>query len=752
MTRTKFDLLATNVINVILFVIIFCFGFIRWQKLEEVVVESNNSQKRFRDIHSALINTVELTNLGEQVYGWTDEDVSQYKAKLAEAGTLLDRLGGFYPTAKTDSMKSVLNEKGRLLLRIHETTVKRSENENRLTKDRRVTVKDSVTTIMHRTGHIFRSSSEEVTSKTKNRTVLVPSVNQAVMTEQAHYGMELCALNDSLAGVNRWLDVNMRQILNADVKTAEREQEQLQAKASCIGHTTFMWGMTLLFVAFFLNIGNSYRRARTVKKLESESEKNMHLYKSRREMMYMVTHELRTPLSPVIGYSSLMKQTANLDKTNKKYLDKIYESAEKMKTLINSLLEYFAIESDKTDIAKKPFNMKNMAEMMTATYALEARQKGLEFIANDCENLALMGDESKLIQIGSNLLANAVKFTEAGSVSLNVTYEDDALKIEISDTGIGIAEEEQQKIFEPFKQLGKAKAMATDGIGLGLSIVSQLVKLMDGNIELQSRVGEGSRFTVTIPVERMTEDNYAVAEKKPTEDDGIRRVLAIDDTESFLDMMRDILRENGVECDTCMKAKELVEHMREKDYDLLVIDLKMPEINGIELAQTLRESEVGNSKSVKMVVSTAWSDDHDVHELLDKGFDGILSKPFNTQDLMDMVNRFIPRGRKREVPDLSNASLNILPKLIKEVEDGVTALKEGLERNDIEQVGEWCHRLAGSWGMIHADEPLDELHELLKSQETMDGKALQTVIGKVEAMGNTIVRKAKERIRELENE
>jgi CheY-like chemotaxis protein len=478
----------------------------------------------------------------------------------------------------------------------------------------------------------------------------------------------------------------------------------------------------------------------------------MHLYKSRREMMYMVTHELRTPLSPVIGYSSLMKQTANLDRTNKKYLDKIYESAEKMKTLINSLLEYFAIESDKTDIAKKPFNMKNMAEMMTATYALEARQKGLEFIANDCENLALMGDESKLIQIGSNLLANAVKFTETGSVSLNVTYEDDALKIEVSDTGIGIAEEEQQKIFEPFKQLGKAKAMATDGIGLGLSIVSQLVKLMDGNIELQSHVGEGSRFTVTIPVERMTEENYAVAEKKPTEDDGIRRVLAIDDTESFLDMMRDILRENGVECDTCTKAKELVEHMREKDYDLLVIDLKMPDINGIELAQTLRESEVGNSKSVKMVVSTAWSDDHDAHELLDKGFDGILSKPFNTQDLMDMVNRFIPKGRKREVPDLSNASLNILPKLIKEVEDGVTALKDGLERNDMDQIGEWCHRLAGSWGMIHADEPLDELHELLKSRETMDEKALQTVIGKVEVMGNTIVKKAKERIGELENE
>ena len=752
MTRAKFDLLATNVINIILFVSIFCFGLIRWQKLEEIVTESNSSQERFKNIHSALINTVELTNLGEQVYGWTDDDVSLYNTKLSEADTLLDRLGSFYPAAKTDSMKYVLHEKGRLLMRIHETTVKRSENENRLTKDRPVTVKDSVTTIMHRTGHIFRSSSEEVTSKTKDRTVFVPSVNQAVMTEQAIYGMELCALNDSLTDVNKWLDVNMRRILNTDIKTAEREQEQLQIRASSIGHVTFMWGMALLFIVFALNIGNSYRRARVMKKLEKESEKNRNLYKSRREMMYMVTHELRTPLSPVIGYSSLMKQTAKLDETNKGYLNKIYESAEKMKTLINSLLEYFAIESEKTDIAKKPFNMRNLAEVMTATYALEARQKGLEFNANECENLALMGDESKLIQIGSNLLANAVKFTETGSISLNVSWEDDLLTMEVSDTGIGIAEDERQKIFEPFKQLGKAKAMAKDGIGLGLSIVSQLVRLMDGHIELQSNVGEGSKFTITIPIERMTEENYAVTEKKDTEDDGIRRILAIDDTESFLDMMRDILRENGVECDTCTKAKDLVEHMREKDYDLLVIDLKMPEINGIELAKTLRESEVGNSRSVKMVVSTAWSDDHDAQELLDKGFDGILSKPFNTQDLMDMVNRFIPEGRKREVPDLSNASLSILPKLIKEVEDGVAALNEGLERKDMELIGEWCHRLAGSWGMIHADGPLDELHELLKSPNEIDCQTLRQVIGKVEAMGNVIIRKSKERIKELSNE
>lgn len=170
----------------------------------------------------------------------------------------------------------------------------------------------------------------------------------------------------------------------------------------------------------------------------------------------------------------------------------------------------------------------------------------------------------------------------------------------------------------------------------------------------------------------------------------------------------------------------------------------------IELAKILRESEVGNSKSVKMVVSTAWSNEHDTEELLDKGFDGILSKPFNTHDLMEMVNRFVPKGRKREVPDLSNASMSMLPKLINEVEEGLKALNEGLGDNDMEQIDDWCHRLAGSWGMIHADQPLDELHEMLKHPTDIDKEQLKQVIGKVEAMGRVIIRKSKEKLAENE--
>ena len=752
MTKTKKDLLVTNVINVIIFVGIFVFGYWRWQLLQDVLVESNASQTRYGNINAALKASRKLDHLGERVYTWLPSDSASYQRLLAQTNEILNGLGEFYTKVQIDSMQFHLSEKGRLLTNIYETVSKRNESDEHLREERAVTVRDTETYVKHYTGHIFQSSREEVSSRSKNRTVTVPSINEMAFIDKELCDINLNLLSDSLADVNLWLDENMNQIIDDDDTKAQKHQAEMLERASTIGQHTFMGGMAFLFVIFGINYWNSKRRAKVVKSLEKEAEKNKSLYKSRREMMYMVTHELKTPLSPIVGYSSLMKETAQLDEKNSGYLNKIYESAQKMNLLIGSLLEYFAIESAKADVAKKPFNLKALADSLTATYALEARQKNLEFKANESQNLALMGDESKLTQIGSNLLANAVKFTDTGCVSLNIAYDNGNLTMKISDTGIGISEEEQQKIFEPFKQLGKAKALGKDGIGLGLSIVAQLVKLMNGHIEIRSSNGEGSTFLVTIPVDEMTEANYVQAEQKVNHNDEVRRVLAIDDTESCLEMMRDILHANGVECDTCTKPKDLVEMMRSKEYDLLVIDLKMPEMNGIELAKILRESEVGNSRSVKMVVSTSWSDEHDPKELLDKGFDGMLPKPFNAKDMMDVVNKFVPKGRKREIPDLSNASPRMLTKLVKEVEEGLAAMDDALKKNDIGAIDDWCHRLAGSWGMVHADEPLDELHELLKSTDAIDEDTLRKVIGKVEAMGRIIISKSDERIKQLQDE
>ena len=752
MTKTKKDLLATNIINVVLFVTIFVFGYLRWQKLQEVIVESTNSQTEYKAIHKAMKCTRQLDHLGERVYEWLPSDSLTYQRQLVQTCNVLEALGEYYPKPQVDSMMNTLNEKGRLLMRIYETAQKRKENDEHLRQDRKVTVRDTETYIKHYTGHILRSSREETTSKSKDRTVTVPSINEMAFVDKLLFDLNLSQLNDSLAEVNEWLDVNMNQILDADDTRAEQHQEEMLQKASGIGQNTFIGGMTLLFIIFGVNFRNSWRKAKAMKNLEKEAEKNRNLYKSRREMMYMVTHELKTPLTPITGYTSLMKEEVQLDDKGSYYLDKIKESADKMKALIESLLSYFAIESAKTDIVNKPFNLKNIADTLTATYSIEASQNGLQYEVNECENHALMGDESKLVQIGSNLLANAIKFTDnGGNVRLNVNWEDGVLTMEVSDTGIGIAENEQKKIFEPFQQLGKAKVMAKDGIGLGLSIVYQLVELMHGTVDVESEEGKGSKFTVRIPVEDVTKENFAMSEPWTPRNDEVRRVLAIDDTESTLILMRDILTAKGVECDICTKPKDLVEYMRNKDYDLLVIDLRMPEMNGIELAKTLRESEVGNSKSVKMVVMTAWNDEHDTKELINKGFDGLLPKPFNTKDLMNMVDEFVPEGRIREIPDLTNASTEMLSKLAEETEAALIQLNEAYTKADMGLLDDWCHRLGGSWSMVHADGPIDELHDMLKKQDAMDTQAMKSVIQKIVSMGQRIIEKCNARVKELAN-
>ena len=740
MTRAKFDLLATNVINIILFVSIFCFGFIRWQKLEEIVTESNSSQERFKNIHSALINTVELTNLGEQVYGWTDDDVSLYNTKLSEADTLLDRLGSFYPAAKTDSMKYVLHEKGRLLMRIHETTVKRSENENRLTKNRPVTVKDSVTTIMHRTGHIFRSSSEEVTSKTKDRTVFVPSVNQAVMMEQAIYGMELCALNDSLSDVNRWLDVNMRRILNADIKTAEREQERLQAKASYIGHATFMWGMALLFIVFALNIGNSYRRARVMKKLENESDKNKRLIENRRRMMYSIVHDLRTPLGIIIGYNDMEKRAPQ---KNDKFISEISRATSQLKSMIDHMLDYFRLESERIELDCKNFNLIELQNDLINTFKMRAEDKRIDFVTPELQDKMLYGDCEKIRHIVTNLLDNAFKFTKEGKVCFRMSYPDNGnLYIEVKDTGIGIKPKDQEKIFEAFTKMPNAEAKGLDGLGIGLSIVKLLVDLMKGKITFRPEE-KGSCFEVVIPIAgAVSEETPQPADaKKAVEVD--KCVLVIDDNDHWLEMTKTMLEDNGIACDTCNDSAQVFTMMRDKEYSLVITDMKMPGLNGLELLKLMRKSRVGNSQSVPVVVSTS-SGEETREELIAEGFDECLFKDFNTEELVKLVNRWIQEKTGTVSPDFTRLRKTTADSLIEDTEKSMANIHQFAKERNLEKVGWWAHHLRGSWVLYRVGVLLDPIVEAAIKKDESKWQQIEECISEADKMAEILISKAKE--------
>ena len=257
------------------------FGYWRWQKLENIIIESTNSQEQYRIIHAALKSTIQLDHLGEQVSEWSPTDSVDYQQKLVETNNSLDGLRKYYSKSQIDSMQNILNQKGHLLSEIYATIVKRNENDEHLRQDRQVTVKDTETYVKHYTGHVFRSSREEVTSRSKNRTVTVPSVNELAFLDKELYTISLSVLSDSLAEVNRWLDINVSQMLDAEDAKAERNQKELMDKASGIGKTTFRWGMLFLIFVALLNVANTWRRSKVMKELEKESDKNKKLVEKR---------------------------------------------------------------------------------------------------------------------------------------------------------------------------------------------------------------------------------------------------------------------------------------------------------------------------------------------------------------------------------------------------------------------------------------------------------------------------------------
>ena len=252
------------------------------------------------------------------------------------------------------------------------------------------------------------------------------------------------------------------------------------------------------------------------------------------------------------------------------------------------------------------------------------------------------GDKNRILSIGSNLLSNAIKFTKNGSVTLTTEYTSGIFTLSVSDTGTGMTKEQQLRIFVPFERLGNS--VTEDGFGLGLAIVSDTVKLLNGSITVKSKPGKGSRFTVSLPLPKAEE---TMATEKTTVKHSTLSgysVLAIDNNGMLLDMMKEMYRQSGVKCDTCQSVDELTDRMRTKDYDLLVTDLKMPEVNGYEVLELLRTSEIGNSQTIPVVAATA-AGYVEEKELTEKGFAAVLYKPYSIDELLAVTERCIkPKG------------------------------------------------------------------------------------------------------------
>ena len=303
--------------------------------------------------------------------------------------------------------------------------------------------------------------------------------------------------------------------------------------------------------------------------------------------------------------------------------------------------------------------------------------------------------------------------------------------------------EQQQRIFTPFERLGNA--VTEDGFGLGLAIVSDTVKLLKGNIRVESEPDKGSRFTVSLPLAKAEETE--IHEKKQESHISLSgyNILAIDNDLVLVNMLHDMYKQHGVECDTCLTVDELTDLMRTKDYDLLITDLKMPEVNGYEVLELLRTSEIGNSQTIPVVAATA-AGYVEREELKRKGFAAVLYKPYSIDELLAVTESCIKRNKANSI-DLSSLlafgdKRRTLEKLAATTQSDMDEVRKAAEAGDMEALDNWVHHLRSSWMLIKAEQPLAALYEAIHKEDIPDEK-VQSAVNAVLAQGRLIVDSAR---------
>ena len=389
--------------------------------------------------------------------------------------------------------------------------------------------------------------------------------------------------------------------------------------------------LMLLFVGILLrdiNRSNRYRRA-----LERANRDNEALLAAREKLMLAITHDIKAPLGSVMGYIDLLSRLTT-GKREGLYLHNMKESSEHLLALVNSLLDFYRLDINKVDVDNVAFCPAQLFETIREGFAAMAQAKGIALVleAGPGAGDEVMGDPFRIRQVADNLISNALKFTDEGSVTIRADVVEGRLVFSVRDTGRGIGREEKERIFQEFVRLRSAQGV--DGFGLGLSIVDRLVKLLGGSISLESRLGEGSKFIVSVPVGRSSG-------KKP---DGPQqpartaarpdlKVLLIDDDPLQLEMTAGMCRQAGVAAECCQYPEYAAKLVAEGVFDAVFTDIQMPSADGFSVLAAVRGVD-----SAIPVVAVSARGEMDAGDFSARGFAGCLRKPFTANELVAVLN------------------------------------------------------------------------------------------------------------------
>ena len=549
--------------------------------------------------------------------------------------------------------------------------------------------------------------------------VFLNEIKHSLLKEKKNIDKKLTQNVIHLRTKNNSITISIKQILKNIEVEGEKEYEKILKlreerfkKISKQLITSIIIAVILIIIFTYIISLDITKSRRYRKELEESNEEMQRLLNEKEKLMLSISHDMKAPLGSTIGYIELMNSTS-LNERQRYYLQNMQKSSEEILQLISNILENEQLTKGTFELNEIPFSIRELFDDIHNSFIPIIEKKGLKF-NYQCDfdfNTKYIGDPLRIKQIVHNLLSNAVKFTEKGEVSLFIVRGKDnnnnhEIKITVKDSGLGIPKSYQTEIFNEFSRVKNNNKETIEGVGLGLSIVKKLVNLQGGNIQLESLIGKGSKFTIILPLEKQSEQNEIIT-KNPES----IHVLVLDDDETQLILISEILKKGKIKATTSTKADKALELIENNNFDVLLTDIQMPNINGFDFVKEVRNSTKQKVKEIPIIALSARAD-ITIEEMKKRGFNFFLTKPYSAQKLIQKINEAIP-SCEIDVEYNSNEEINnnqyhnllsfacgdkeaeieILKSFIEETQKGVEELYEKINAQEIERCKEIAHKM-----------------------------------------------------------
>ena len=717
----------------------FCF-----RRFEGVINETNYARE---NIHKAHWYITKLATLGESVIAWDESDYNRYHyQRLKTDSILLEiklRCYNFLHPEQIDSLRVLLETKEIHLFRIMKAIQSRESSDSILANELPIIAMQSIRmkTITQKKKGLAGLFGKKETVQVPYITNEIQDFNKRLISARDWRNNQMETYVDSLRLQNKLLNQKLYDFVSfldnqiqqsfteRNLKVTEARQESFQLFVLIVGIAFF-----IILISFFI-IRFDLRKEEKIKfQLQQAIQENEDLLDMRKKIILTVSHDIRGPLGNIHNCADLLSETRE-KKKREIYLDDIRHSCQHVLHLVNDLMDAYRINEAGDLHNDTPFYLNRFLKRISDEFSRKAASKGLILYSeHNGSNVTVKGDADKLEQVLANLLTNAIKFTSRGNINFHSEYSDGKLRIEIRDTGIGMDEETLKRIFAPFERA--AQNINSEGFGLGLFLTKGLIKVLEGKMDVESEPGKGSVFRLELP---LPETDELVEEDKPDCNSITilpKNVLVVDDDPIQLKIAEDMLGRRGIFCTTCMNVHEVVAALENSEYDLVLTDVQMPNTDGFGLLRLLRNSDIGNSRTVPVAVMTARGDGNSgIYEK--GGFAGSIHKPFNIHELLVFLSTIVSRTQVSVSGDFDFSSLlentddycHMLSLVVMESEKELVEMESADRITDRETMRKIIHRMMPVWEMLGKDNILRDfqriLHDCDSQNETVHKHAIQ---------------------------